>query len=386
MKNVRWKSAPRYVSRRAPRWRRLAPFLLVAGLFLAGCRTPVAGDADGETGRETAARNRERLLKYLKAEEGKRILSGQMDTAWSDSIDMVARVYKDTGKYPALKGFDFINIRNPNWGGGGSKQTREAIAWWKNAPIRGKNGVVTFCWHWRMPKNGVVRGNGDTYEPGFAIPFKDGRLDREDPKFSLIQEDLDLVAAEFAALRDAGVPLLWRPLHEASGGWFWWGANRDAYLALWAYMYDYFTNDKGLDNLIWVWNGQKGDWYPDSDTVDVAGYDAYDDNRNKAGYIPNYNEAWRTRYIVVKAWAPDKILALTENGAMPDPDALIFNNAKWSYFMTWNDHGVASGVSHKDNYWTGEWHNSDAHKKHVYNHAFVITLDELPVLSTYRLE
>jgi mannan endo-1,4-beta-mannosidase len=237
-----------------------------------------------------------------------------------------------------------------------------------------------------MPKNGAVRGNGDTYERGFAIPFKDGRLDKKAPGFSLIQEDLDLAASELAALRDAGVPVLWRPLHEASGGWFWWGANRDAYLALWAYMYDYFTNDKALDNLIWVWNGQKEDWYPDPDTVDIAGYDAYDNNRNKTGYIPNYSEAWHTRYAAVKAWAPGKILALTENGAIPDPDSLILNNAKWSYFMTWDDHGVASGASHKDNYWTGEWHNSDAHKKHVYNHAFVITLNELPVLSTYRLE
>jgi beta-mannanase len=25
--------------------------------------------------------------------------------------------------------------------------------------------------------------------------------------------------------QDAGVTVLWHPLHEASGGWFWWGRN-----------------------------------------------------------------------------------------------------------------------------------------------------------------
>jgi mannan endo-1,4-beta-mannosidase len=216
--------------------------------------------------------------------------------------------------------------------------------------------------------------------------LKDGRLDRGDPKFALIQEDIDLVAMELGKLRDAGVPVLWRPLHEASNlanwpGWVWGGANRDSYKALWAYMYDYFTNEKGLDNLIWVWNGQNGNWYPDPDTVDIAGYDCYDNNRDIFGYKPNYANSWHTYYSMIKTWAPGKPAALTENGAIPDPNALISMGTAWLWFMTWDDHGAMSGMTDKANHWTGEWHNTNAHKKRVYRHPYVITLDKLPPLS-----
>ncbi|MDR0289688.1 MAG: glycoside hydrolase family 26 protein, partial [Treponema sp.] len=324
---------------------RLLGLLLI---LVAGCASTNSGGPE-----RTARENKERLLEYLHEVRGKHILSGQMDTAWHDGIDPVARVYADTGRYPAIKGFDFLNVRHPDWGGGGSKQTRDAIKWWRNSPVKGKNGIVTFCWHWRMPKTGeTVRSGRDNYTPGFVIPMKDGGLDKESPNFALIQEDLDIVAAELAKLRDEGVPVLWRPLHEAAGGWFWWGSNRESYLALWAYMHDYFTNEKGLDNLIWVWNGQNGSWYPDPDTVDIAGYDAYESNRDNPGYMPNYYNDWRNYYVQVRAWAPGKLIALTENGAIPDPDTLFVNDTQWLYFMTWDDHGSAPGITMKNNHWT----------------------------------
>jgi mannan endo-1,4-beta-mannosidase len=341
-----------------------------------------AGIKPSEAVAEYSAReSKERLLEYLREEEGKHILSGQMDTAWNDAIDTVGRVYRDTGKYPAIKGFDFMNVRNVNDDGGGSKQTNEAVNWWNNSPVKGKNGIVTFCWHWRMPPNGVERSGRDSFRRGFAIPVKDGELDRESPQFKLILEDLGIVAAELAKLRDAGVPVLWRPLHEAAGGWFWWGADADSYKALWAYMHDYFTREKGLDNLIWVWNGQNAKWYPGPGTVDIAGYDAYESNRENANYTPNYKNGWHYYYTQLKDWAPGKIAALTENGAIPDPDALIEYGTWWAWFMTWDDHTSVEGRTSKNNHWTGEWHNNNAHKKRVYSHPFVITLDKLPAFS-----
>jgi len=360
-------------------------FLLIPFLVLI---TACAGSGGGKKNltENTAKESKERLLEYFNEINGSHILSGQMDTAWSDYIDPVERVFADTGRYPAIKGFDFINIRRPNDGGGGSKQTEAAIKWWRNSPVKGKNGIVTFCWHWRMPSSGTERGQREEYRPGFTIPMKDGKLDFQDPKFAMIQEDLDLVAAELEKLRAAGVPVLWRPLHEAGNmgnwpAWFWWGTNRDAYKALWAYMYDYFTNVKNLDNLIWVWNGQNGTYYPDPDTVDIAGYDCYENSREQFGYKPNYLNPWLNYYTILKTWAPGKLYALTENGAIPDPDALITSVANWLYFMTWDDHSNMPGTTHKDNYWTGEWHNTSAHKKHVYRHKYVLTLDELPPLA-----
>lgn len=90
--------------------------------------------------------------------------------------------------------------------------------------------------------------------------------------------DLDAIAGQLKRLRDAGVPVLWRPLHEADGGWFWWGAKGpEATKQLYYMMRDRFINYHGLNNLIWVWSVDKpnGSWYPGNDHVDILGIDSY---------------------------------------------------------------------------------------------------------------
>ncbi|MCL2809961.1 MAG: glycoside hydrolase family 26 protein, partial [Treponema sp.] len=105
--------------------------------------------------------NKIRLMNYLTDVYGKSIISGQMDTSWTtnDVMDMIDRVFTDTGKYPAIKGFDLIQLSEnypPFFGG--REQIDEAIEWWegKNNGVRllpnrpNIHGIVTFCWHWRM--------------------------------------------------------------------------------------------------------------------------------------------------------------------------------------------------------------------------------------------
>lgn len=88
---------------------------------------------------------------------------------------------------------------------------------------------------------------------------------------ALIDADIAEIAKQLNRLRDAGVPVLWRPLHEASGGWFWWGAKGpEAYKKLWYYLYDQLTNVYGCNNLIWVWNGQNPDWYPGDNAQSIC--------------------------------------------------------------------------------------------------------------------
>jgi mannan endo-1,4-beta-mannosidase len=331
--------------------------------------------------------NKIRLLNYLSDVYGKNIISGQMDTSWTTNrtMDMISRVYTDTGKYPAIKGFDFIQLPykgSPFLGGG--EQVNEAIAWWEgmnnNNPFlpdkEDIHGIVTFCWHWRAD-------NGEFYtsRTPFRIPWKNGKLDTESAAFKdVILTDLDKVAVHLATFRDRGIPVLWRPLHEASGGWFWWGASgAKPYIALWEFMYQYLTNVKQLNNLIWVWNGENAGWYPDPATVDIIGRDLY---------AQNYSSQ-RQEFVKNQAMAPakDRMVALSENGKIPDPDECIKDGAMWLWFMTWNDRsGSTQGETHKDNFWTGETNNTQAHKMKVYHHPAVITLDKLPDLTKYRLE
>lgn len=332
-----------------------------------------------------AGKNKVRLLNYLKSEVWeKKTLSGQMDLTWDDSIDMLKKVYSSTGKYPAISGYDFMNIGLSGWPG--ENQTEEAISWWNNAKNTGKHGIVTFCWHWREPG----KSGGDFYseKTNFTIPMKNGALDTNHSNFAKIKADLDKVATELTKLKNAGVPVLWRPLHEAGGDpqwdnpWFWWGASGNlkteraaSYKALYVYMYEYFTYTKKLDNLIWVWNGQVKEYYPGDAFVDIISEDIYAENHESQ--ISKFNNA--------KNYTSDeKMIALSENGRIPLPENMQKDNGKWLWFMTWND-GDQSGTN-DSNFWEGSYYNEDSIKTAVYSHENIITLDELPDLTSYPLQ
>jgi len=399
----------------------LRGFLLffLLSFLLYSCPSAPAGNGNGNGGNGDItittiplSPNAQRLMNYLSDQYGDYIISGQMDTAWTEnaSMDMIARVYEDTGKYPALKGFDLIDLPN-SWSGYGKNQINEAIEWWE-----GKNrnkgaaavkllpaqpdvhGIVAFCWHWRMANKEAGKGpDFYTNNTNFRIPYSGGKLDTASAAFQTIKSDLDKAAALLKLLKDRDIPVLWRPLHEASGGWFWWGANTAsgasgsaACGALWEYMYDYLANVKGLDNLIWVWNGQNPAWFPNPDTVHIISFDVYMDNTNTAQAAQNATSSkFTVKFTETKNTPPAKnlMVALSENGVIPDPDFCAGNNSMWSWFMTWNDdYGSTQGQTDKGNFWTGNYHNTAAHKNHVFNHEKVITLDELPDLSQYRRE
>lgn len=225
-------------------------------------------------------------------------------------------------------------------------------------------------------------------DTNFTIPVANGALNSNSPAYAQINADIDLIAIELKKLQEAKVPLLWRPLHEAAGnggdGWFWWGRTRSdgvpqayAQILLWRHMYDRLVNHHKLDNLLWVWNGQNPAWYPGDDVVDIMSFDIYDGTDNKT-----YKSQIATYTALSQYSSEKKMLALSENGFIPDPDNMKKDGAWWLWFMTWNDGNfdnqtLVSGT-HKDNFWSGDYYNTAAHKKHVYEHELVITLDELP--------
>ncbi|MCQ2573677.1 MAG: glycoside hydrolase family 26 protein [Treponema sp.] len=310
----------------------------------------------------------QKLLDFLTSNYGKQIISGQMDLTWADSVDMADRVYKDTGKYPVLMGYDFMNYTSRQ--GEGLFQTEEAIKWAKgqyryNKSYNGhKGGIVAFTWHWRGGREKQFYTN----QTKFRIPFKDGALDETASEFGQMKRQMDTIAKELKRLQDAGVPVLWRPLHEASGKWFWWGASGpEAYKALWKYMYTYYSEEKGLNNLIWVWNGQNKEWYPGDDFVDITGEDIYSNN----------HDSQKKKYLECKASSKGKkMVALTECGRIPDPEKCAEDDALWLYFMVWNDKTITGNFTDED-FWSSDIINSLEFRKSVYNSDKVLTLDEI---------
>lgn len=329
------------------------------------------GTAGNEQNSGTSSRvlsqNAEAVLKYISQvfQDGKTI-AGQMDLTWKPEIDMAQEVFSDTGRYPALYGFYFMNYTGASYNN--TRQTEDAIKWWNGTYVPSessserKNGIIAFCWHWRAP--GSADGEFYTEKTSFRIPYKDNSLDTTSAEFKAIQNDLSTIAAELKKLKDAGAPVLWRPLHEASGGWFWWGASgKEPYIALYTYMHNYFTKEQNLDNLIWVWNAQNPQWYPGDEYCDIISWDNY----NKSELDKNYSTLFGMK--------TGKPIALSENGAIPEKP---YGEKNWSYFMTWNDAGDENDDTEKEDFWSNQEINPAGHRTAIYTAQEVITLDKLP--------
>jgi hypothetical protein len=247
------------------------------------------------------------LKSFLDSVYGKKIISGHMDDSY------LAYIQQNTGgKSPALMGYDFNGVLPRQ---SGNSDTEKAIAW-----VKQQGGIAQFQWHWVSPD-----GNGDFYTRNFNLAA--ALANPGGSSYKNLISDMDVVAGKLKILQDNGVPILWRPLHEAEGEWFWWGmSGGDACKALYRLMYDRFTHYHKLNNLIWVWNSYgttRENWYPGDDVVDIIAYDYPDYSAN--GSWKQYQQMFGTR---------GKPFAIGENDKLPDP--AIMTTQPWLYFMTWS--------------------------------------------------
>jgi hypothetical protein len=294
------------------------------------------------------------LYCYIQNLSGKKILSGQMWSGWG--FDELAYIQSNTGKQPAIMGLDFIQESVNN------TQVQLATNYWK------KGGIPTIMWHWGAP------GTGEGY------PASQNSIDINKcfvagtAEYTAFWAELKTKADHLQALRDAGIPVLWRPFHELNGGWFWWSkgngtanetaANKAAlFKKLWTTMYDYFVNTRQLNNLVWVlcYTGSPdAAWFPGNQYVDIAGGDEYASTNDPQ--LNLYNN-------VKKAVAPNLMpTTLHECGIPPNSDQCLSTGAMWSWFMEWHTSYI-QGVD-------------KTYLNTVYSHDLVITLDEVGSIMT----
>lgn len=316
------------------------------------------------------------VFSYLCDGYGKQILSGQVADKGLASDEFKA-IYDVTGEKPAILGLDMMDYtpsRNA-LGAAKSKAVDTAIDFHK------ENGLVTFCWHWNSPssyiKSGTDEENGNprwwggfyTRNSTFDIAAVMNGEDKEGKEY--LDKDIEAIAEQLLRLQEADVPVLWRPLHEASGGWFWWGAKgAEPYKKLYKYLYDKLTNEYGCHNLIWVWNGQNPDWYPGDEYVDVIGEDLYLNKHTYSASASKFSE-------ILEYSGGKKMIALSENGVVFDIDNAVLSGTKWAWFGTWNGSFIVKNGAFSD-----EYTEADILKK-TYQSEYVITLDEMPDWSSY---
>ncbi|MES2825792.1 MAG: glycosyl hydrolase [Pseudomonadota bacterium] len=296
------------------------------------------------------------LFDYLKDQHARKTLTGQQESTWASGgpLHELNFIFNATGKAPALLGLDYLNHLDSTYITG---VTQRAADWYLT-----NNGIPTICWHWGSPSFG--QGYDNSKKP-FDI---DKALTPGTTENIAMLKDLDIVAAELAKLRDQNVPILWRPFHEFTGTWFWWGMDgADKFKRLWIYMYNYYTINKGLNNLIWVL-GYSGEpsaaYFPGDAYIDIAGADTYVSDHGSLKTL--YDRV----ALIVGAGRP---IALHENGPIPDPDSVMADAANWSYFMTWHTSFLTDGIA-----------NTTTTLNKAFNHEHYITRDELPSLPNYK--
>jgi mannan endo-1,4-beta-mannosidase len=286
-----------------------------------------------------------KVLDYLESVYGKKMLSGY--NVYVHTPDD----YEQTGKQAAVWGRDI------RWLGKPDEVARHAA----------RHGyILTLHWHWFFDGDSAWQGKRKK-------PVEVGRLVTPGtPEHAQCMKELAEAADTLQVLEDAGVPVLWRPLHEIDGGWFWWTdkAHPANTAKLWRMMFDYFSRDRKLDNLIWVYSAGVGrkktaqdraGYYPGAEYVDISGIDIYGvDYRTD---VEPYREYWD----VMAQVSPGKMLAMGEGDAIPDPDKTRAGRLPaWLYAMPW--WGAPSGRRPAD--WA----------VFTMRHDFVVTLDELPPL------
>jgi mannan endo-1,4-beta-mannosidase len=244
--------------------------------LLAGCVLNASGSADQPPANQNASPAARAVLKYiqgLQTRPGKRLLSGQFTdygTNASNSGKILDRIQQRTGCCPAILGMDYADWHDGNIAA--AAPNAAAIQHWQ------RGGLITINVHFFNPFRTNLNVSG-LHDKGVDVtPL----LDPASPAHAVWMRELDQVAAGLQQLRDAGVVVLWRPFHEMNGGWFWWGAKKpDVFIRLWRQMFDYFTEPKELNNLLWVYapnqGGQTADYYPGDRYVDLVGVDAYTD-------------------------------------------------------------------------------------------------------------
>ncbi len=227
--------------------------------------------------------------------------------------------------------------------------------------------IVTLMWHHCFPTE------GDSCM-GSSVWAMENRPDKatfdslvtDGTKLNMAwKKQADMIAGYLVQLRDAKVPVLWRPYHEMNGVWFWWCNQQgdQGFKRLWIMMHDYFTQKYQLNNLLWVWDANAprqipGDeaypyslFYPGNDYVDVLAADVY-----RADYKKSHQDE-------LVQLGNNKPVGLGEIGQFPS-DTILNEQTDWTWFMVWG-------------YFVNHYGNRNEKLIQLYHNPRVLTADKI---------
>ncbi|MDE5978842.1 MAG: glycoside hydrolase family 26 protein, partial [Muribaculaceae bacterium] len=292
---------------------------------------------DAELTDPSATPEAKKLFAFLQSQYGQKTMSGTMgaiawDAGYYDAITAAA------GKAPAVIGFDYIHLAaSPaNW-----------IDYGDITPVKDAweaGNIVQIMWHWNVPRLNNPKAQLST---GISRFSPSNAMVPGNWEYDIMEADIAKVAGYLKLIQDAGIPVIFRPFHEAAGDyapswgpWFWWGAEGvDVTKQLWDHLYDKLVNDYGIHNMIWCWTVQTcnaGELasldqlqgaYVGNDKCDFVGVDIYSDD----DLFSDFDRFYLTRELV----EGKKMVALSECGNLFNPDVAFEKGETWLYFMQW---------------------------------------------------
>ncbi len=315
-----------------------------------------------------ATQNCKAVYNYIKNLGGKenRVLVGQ-NCYHGNQIDeygygeLYEGLQKSAGKYPSMLAVDYeyakIFTKEE------LHQTNlKLVDHWK------KGGLVTINWTARHPNGGDTRVKDDPIDLGTLFE-RAGWITR-----------LDVIGNALKELQDSGVVVLFRPMQEMNNNWFWFGSwltqnpeNPEPYKTHWRNLYNFFTNTKGLNNLLWVyspnehydpkWTKPVDYHYPGDNYVDIVAPTSYKENLS----IPDYETLRKL----------GKPMGIAEYGKPPKmADGTVDNREyidkirsdypEMKYFVVWHNWtGVKMAIT------------SNKYAKELMNDPWIVTRDEV---------
>jgi len=375
----------------------ILPLLAAAAALAAGCNEPAAGFAPVNPDASPEAKQ---LLGFLYSIRGQYTLAGQHNfISGLDRYDDL--VFEMTGKRPVVWGSDFsfnalgenirdyhhcgpMNLTTP-WGecrpnGRTTDELRQGLV--DEIKRRHAEGrIITLMWHCCFPDL-CDSCNGSSIWTWDQRPTRqtwDELVTDGTELNTRWKAQMDGVAGYLRQLRDARIPVLWRPYHEMNGVWFWWCAKpgENGFRKLWIMTYDYLTRHHGLNNLLWVWNanaprdipgdeaGPYADFFPGTEYVDVLAADVY-----RRDYRQSHHDQ-------LTELGGGKLIALGEVGQLPEAEQYE-QQPDWSWFMVW---GYFLNSQAKESEANADF------VRRIYNHPRTLTLDRIDFSGgTYKLK
>jgi len=296
---------------------------LLSIVVLCSCGGNLPLPADKNATKETV-----NLFRSLWELQSKGIMYGHQDdlmygrTWWYEKDRSDTKDF--TGDYSAVAGFELGHLEL------GNERSLDSVSFAQiaeqvKAHYR-RGGVITISWHsnnpftMQIPDTLARRQYGTAWDVSskeVVASILPGGANHE-----MFNTWLERLSTFFLTLKDddgTPVPFIFRPYHEHSGSFFWWGTNictDEEYAALWRYTVDFLREKHNLHNILYAYNTdrvtsleQYMSGYPGDDIIDMLSLDMYDRGEQFGGELDN-----ALGFVTAEAIARNKLTALSETG------------------------------------------------------------------------